>query len=34
MDLEKQGLEQDKLRALIIEKKNELKNEIPKFLWD
>ena len=34
MDLEKQGLQQDRLLAIVLEKKDELKNEMPKLLWD
>jgi predicted DNA-binding mobile mystery protein A len=34
MDLEQQGLQQDRLLAIVNEKKEELKNEMPKFLWD
>ena len=34
MTLEDQELKSSKLMGLVMEKKEELKNEMPKFLWD
>jgi predicted DNA-binding mobile mystery protein A len=34
MNLENQGVGQERLEMTVLEKKEELKNEIPRFLWD
>ncbi len=34
MNLENQGVGKEKLEMTLLEKKEELKNEIPRFLWD
>ncbi len=34
MTLENQQLKKEKLMGIIMEKKEELKNEMPKFIWD